>query len=205
MKRPMPKWLTIVLASLLVFLGYTFADPATRTTAVAPTEAFVFLQEEAADVVLPEAEAPQLEEAEEAVPETEAPQQSEAAIPDQEEAAAAVTEDGEYTSKEEVALYLHLYNHLPSNFIKKQEAQDLGWVSNQGNLHKVAPGKSIGGDRFGNYENLLPTKKGRKYFECDIDFDGTYRNAKRIIFSNDGLIYYTDDHYESFTLLYGEE
>lgn len=205
MRRPMPKWLTIVLASLLVFLGYTFADPATSTTAEAPTEAFVYLQEEAAEVELPETEAPQLEVAEEAVPETEAPQQSEAAIPEQEEAAAAVTEDGEYTSKEEVALYLHLFNHLPSNFIKKQEAQDLGWVSNQGNLHKVAPGKSIGGDRFGNYENLLPTKKGRKYFECDIDFDGTYRNAKRIIFSNDGLIYYTDDHYESFTLLYGEE
>lgn len=188
MKRPMPKWLTIVLASLLVFLGYTFAEPATRTTAEAPTEAFVFLQEEAADVVLPEPEAPQ-----------------QAEQPQQEEAAAAVTEDGEYTSKDEVALYLHLYNHLPSNFIKKQDAQDLGWVSNQGNLHKVAPGKSIGGDRFGNYENLLPTKKGRQYFECDIDFDGTYRNAKRIIFSNDGLIYYTDDHYETFTLLYGEE
>lgn len=64
---------------------------------------------------------------------------------------------------------------------------------------------SIGGDRFGNREGLLPTAKGRKYYECDIDFDGTYRGAKRIVYSNDGLIYYTEDHYESFELLYGEE
>ena len=62
------------------------------------------------------------------------------------------------------------------------------------------------GDYFGNYEGLLPEKKGRKYTECDIDTLGAKsRGAKRIIFSNDGLIYYTDDHYESFELLYGEE
>ena len=113
-----------------------------------------------------------------------------------------VTEDGTYTSKEEVALYIHLFGHLPDNFITKQEARDLGWVSSKGNLNKVAPGKSIGGDRFGNYEGLLPEKKGRKYFECDIDADGGYRGAKRIIYSNDGLVYYTEDHYESFELLY---
>lgn len=115
-----------------------------------------------------------------------------------------VTEDGTYTSKEEVAEYLHQFNHLPDNYITKREAQDLGWVASKGNLWKVAPGKSIGGDRFGNYEGLLPTASKRKYFECDIDFDGKYRNAKRIIFSNDGLIYYTEDHYETFELLYGE-
>lgn len=115
-----------------------------------------------------------------------------------------VFEDEEYSSKEEVAEYLHQFGHLPDNYITKSEAQDLGWVSSKGNLWKVAPGKSIGGDKFGNREGLLPTAKGRKYFECDIDFDGKYRNAKRIIFSNDGLIYYTEDHYESFELLYGE-
>lgn len=118
---------------------------------------------------------------------------------------AEITEDGEYSSKDEVAEYLHLYGHLPPNYITKSEAQDLGWVSSKGNLWKVAPGMSIGGDRFGNREGLLPTAKGRRYYECDIDFDGKYRNAKRIVFSNDGLIYYTEDHYESFELLYGEE
>ena len=115
-----------------------------------------------------------------------------------------LAEDGSYTSKEDVALYIHLYGHLPDNFITKKEAQSLGWSG--GSLEPYAPGKCIGGDYFGNYEGLLPEKKGRKYTECDIDTRGAKsRGAKRIIFSNDGLIYYTDDHYESFELLYRGE
>ena len=116
-----------------------------------------------------------------------------------------VNEDGEYTSKDEVALYIHLYNHLPSNFITKNEAKELGWDSSKGNLNTVAPGKSIGGDKFGNREGLLPKKSGRVYYECDIDYKKGSRNAKRIVFSNDGLIYYTEDHYETYELLYGSE
>ena len=116
----------------------------------------------------------------------------------------SVDEDGWYYSKEEVALYIHVYGHLPGNFITKKEAKKLGWKS--GSLEKYAPGKVIGGDRFGNYEGLLPEAPGRFYTECDIDTLGAKkRGAKRIVFSDDGLIYYTDDHYESFTLLYGEE
>lgn len=112
--------------------------------------------------------------------------------------------EGTYTSKEDVALYIHQYGCLPVNFITKKEARNLGWKS--GSLEKYAPGKCIGGDRFGNYEGLLPKASGRTYTECDIDTLGARsRGAKRIVFSNDGLIYYTDDHYESFTLLYGEE
>ncbi len=116
-----------------------------------------------------------------------------------------ISEDGTYTSKEDVALYIYTYEHLPSNYITKKEAKALGWVSNEGNLNEVAPGMSIGGDYFGNYEGILPEEDDRDYYECDIDFDGTYRNSKRIVYSNDGLIYYTEDHYESFELLYGEE
>ena len=116
-----------------------------------------------------------------------------------------ISEDGTYTSKEDVAAYLHEYGHLPSNFITKKEAKKLGWISSEGNLDEVAPGMSIGGDYFGNYEGNLPESNNRDYYECDIDFDGTYRNAKRIVYSNDGLIYYTEDHYETFELLYGEE
>lgn len=116
-----------------------------------------------------------------------------------------IQEDGIYTSKEEVAEYIYLYGHLPDNFITKKEAKALGWVSSEGNLAEVAPGKSIGGDYFGNFEGNLPEKKGREYHECDIDSDGGYRGAKRLVFSNDGLIYYTEDHYETFELLYGEE
>lgn len=113
-----------------------------------------------------------------------------------------VEESGEYSSKDEVALYIHTYGHLPSNYITKSEAQNLGWDSRKGNLWKVAPGKSIGGDKFGNREGLLPKADKRQYYECDIDFEGEYRNEKRIIYSNDGLIYYTGDHYNSFTQLY---
>lgn len=109
-----------------------------------------------------------------------------------------VSEDGWYDSMEEVAVYLDTYDQLPDNYLTKKEAQALGWVSKQGNLWEVADGCSIGGDRFGNYEGLLPDAKGRKWTECDIDFEGEYRNGERIVFSNDGLIYYTDDHYESF-------
>ena len=116
-----------------------------------------------------------------------------------------VLEDGSYTSKEEVAEYIAIYGHLPDNFITKKEAKALGWVSSEGNLREVAPGKSIGGDYFGNFEGNLPEKEGREYHECDIDSDGGYRGAKRIVYSNDGLIYYTEDHYETFELLYGEE
>ena len=113
-----------------------------------------------------------------------------------------VSEDGEYWTKDDVALYIHLFGHLPKNYITKSKAQDLGWSG--GSLEPYAPGCSIGGGYFGNYEGLLPTKKGRKYTECDIDTRGARsRGSKRIVFSNDGLIYYTDDHYESFTLLYG--
>ena len=110
-------------------------------------------------------------------------------------------EDGSYTTKEDVALYLHQYGHLPSNFITKKEARAAGWPG--GSLEEYFPGMCIGGDYFGNYEGKLPKAKGRTWTECDINTLGKRsRGAERIIFSNDGLIYYTDDHYESYTQLY---
>ena len=110
-------------------------------------------------------------------------------------------ENGVYTSKEDVALYIHTYGRLPGNFITKNEAKKLGWEG--GSVEDYAPGKCIGGSRFGNYEGLLPDKEGREYFECDIDTLGAFgRGAKRIVFSNDGLVYYTKDHYKTFEQLY---
>ena len=132
------------------------------------------------------------------LPDDPAAAKPDATAPPAEEAEPFVVEDGEYSDKEHVAAYLREFGKLPSNYITKKEAQALGWVSSKGNLWQVAPGKSIGGDHFGNYEGQLPTAKGRKYTECDIDFDGKYRNSKRIIFSNDGLIFYTEDHYSTF-------
>ena len=124
-----------------------------------------------------------------------------AGMPDE---TAQIDEDGSYTTKDDVALYIHTYEHLPDNFITKKDAQALGWPG--GSLEPYAPGKCIGGSRFGNYEGLLPEADGRTYTECGIDTLGAdSRGAKRIVFSNDGLIYYTEDHYKSFELLYGEE
>ncbi|MBO6196239.1 MAG: ribonuclease [Butyrivibrio sp.] len=110
-----------------------------------------------------------------------------------------IPEDGTYTTKEDVALYIHTYGKLPQNFITKKAAKKLGWQG--GSLEDYAPGKCIGGDYFGNYEGLLPEDK--EYHECDIGTLGkSKRGAKRIIYSDDGYIYYTSDHYESFELLY---
>ena len=112
-----------------------------------------------------------------------------------------IDKDGVYTSKEDVALYVHTYGRLPSNFVTKKEAEAAGWQG--GPLDKVLPGMCIGGDYFGNYEGQLPKAKGRKWTECDINTLGAKgRGAERILFSNDGLIYYTPDHYETFELLY---
>ncbi len=117
----------------------------------------------------------------------------------QEQETPAIAEDGVYTTKEDVALYIHTYGKLPSNFMTKKAAKKLGWSG--GSLEDYAPGMCIGGDYFGNYEGLLPEDKD--YRECDIDTLGkSKRGAKRIIYSDDGYIYYTGDHYESFELMY---
>lgn len=141
---------------------------------------------------------------EEAVEETVVDEEPEEIIEESaaEEENTFVKEDASYNTKDEVAAYIHQFGHLPSNYITKKDAEALGWVSSKGNLQKVAPGMSIGGDRFGNREGNLPTQKGRKYYECDIDYSGGKRNGKRIVFSDDGLVFYTEDHYETFEQLY---
>lgn len=109
-----------------------------------------------------------------------------------------IAENGAYTTRDDVALYLHTYGHLPANFITKNEARALGWEG--GGLEAYASGKCIGGDYFGNYEGLLPDGN---YHECDIDTLGSRsRGAKRLIYDDQGHIYYTEDHYESFVQLY---
>lgn len=114
---------------------------------------------------------------------------------------AYIAENVETDQKDEVALYIHLYEHLPSNYMTKKEARKQGWEG--GSLSQVIPNKSIGGDYYGNYEGTLP--EDNEYHECDIDTEGkTFRGKKRIIYSEDGDIWYTEDHYESFELLYGD-
>ena len=107
-----------------------------------------------------------------------------------------------YSTKDEVAAYIHKFLELPPNYISKKEAQDLGWDNSKGNLWQITNKKSIGGDRFGNREGLLPEADTRKYYECDINYRGGYRGDERIVYSNDGLIFYTDDHCKTFEKLF---
>lgn len=179
----MKKWLSALLAALLAFaLAACMSTYHIKEEGSQTPYTYTPMETTAAPQHTPEGEEP----------------------PPQEEQADRLAEDGSYTTKEEVALYIHLYGHLPENFITKKEAQGLGWAG--GALEPYAPGMSIGGSRFGNYEGLLPKAEGRSYTECDVDTLGAdKRGTKRIVFSNDGLIYYTEDHYESFELLYGTQ
>ena len=207
----MKKWLSLLLAALMLF------------SLTACTQEEVDTTLEILDAVvsaLPEEEDAPAPQPEETLPDSQAPpaaEQSPVILPavDQQppvietqppvEQAPALPEDGQYDDKDNVALYIHLYGKLPSNYVTKKDAEALyGWQG--GALDVVAPGKAIGGSYYGNYEGLLPDADGREWTECDIGTIGqTKRGAERIVFSNDGLIYYTPDHYESFELLYGEE
>lgn len=110
-----------------------------------------------------------------------------------------IDENGIYDQKDDVALYLITYEHLPSNYMIKDEARKYGWEG--GALSQVIEDKCIGGDVFGNYEGILPEED--TYYECDIDTLGkTSRGAERIVWSDDFDVYYTEDHYETFELLY---
>lgn len=210
----MTRRITALLLALLLALSPTACgNPAQTMDTIEKTaqtvqqiaEVLNDTEEDTESAALPASEAQ--EPAEEASEEPAQASDQETAAEEPAEAAAetpAIDEDGVYTTKDDVALYLHTYGHLPSNFITKKEAEKLGWSG--GSLEPYAPGKCIGGSHFGNYEGILPEKDGRSYTECDIDTLGAdKRGAKRIVFSNDGLIYYTEDHYETFELLYGEE
>ena len=121
--------------------------------------------------------------------------EAEAADPPEEEA-------GPVTEPQAIADYLFKHGELPENFITKEEAQDLGWDSSRNYVSDVAPGKSIGGDRFGNYEGQLPKARGRKFFECDANYTGGKRGPERIVYSSDGRVWYTKDHYGTFEELF---
>ena len=207
----MKKWLSLLLAALMLFSLTACTQEEVDTTLEILDAVVSALPEEE------EAPAPQPEET---LPDSQAPpavEQSPVILPavDQQspvsevlspvEQAPVLPEDGQYDDKDNVALYIHLYGKLPSNYVTKKDAEALyGWQG--GALDAIAPGKAIGGSYYGNYEGLLPDADGREWTECDIGTIGqTKRGAERIVFSNDGLIYYTPDHYESFELLYGEE
>ncbi len=204
MKRKLSLFFALLLSLLLVSCGG-------KGDASASVSAVQLTPESSAGASAPNASTPDASASDSSSPSPDASANADASSPSPDASAQPAAsaqpepdpldEDGVYTSKEDVALYLHQYGHLPDNFITKKEARDLGWPG--GNLEPYAPGMCIGGDRFGNYEKILPEASGRSYHECDIDTLGaSKRGAKRIVYSTDGLIYYTEDHYETFELLY---
>lgn len=204
MKKWFSKWALALLATLIVLTGLAGCSSKDVETAL---DVAIEVIEVVESLEAMETETQISSGSEQTSVQTEAQTTSEAETEaiETEDEAAVIDEDGHYTSKEEVALYLYTYGKLPSNFITKKEAENLGWKKKDGEagqLHVVAPGMSIGGSSFGNYEGLLPEKKGRKYFECDINYVKGNRGAERLVYSNDGLIFYTGDHYESFEQLY---
>ena len=102
------------------------------------------------------------------------------------------------TEEKKVTDYLKENRELPDYYITKKEAQKKGWVAREGNLCEVLPGRAIGGDIFTNTEKTLPVKNGRIWYEADINYNCGRRNAQRIVYSNDGLIFVTHDHYKNF-------
>lgn len=124
------------------------------------------------------------------------------AAPETEKAVPAEERAGPIIEPQAIADYLFAYGKLPDNFITKKKAQDLGWDSTRNYVSDVAPGKSIGGDRFGNYEGVLPKVKGRTYYEADCYYTKGKRTAERIVYSSDGHVWYTEDHYVTFTELF---
>ena len=95
-------------------------------------------------------------------------------------------------------VYIACLGKLPDNYITQKEAEGFGWKQKKGNLLEVLPNATIGGDVFQNKENKLPSSSGRVWYEADINYEGGYRNDSRILYSNDGLIFATYDHYKTF-------
>lgn len=191
-KRLAAVWL---LVSLVLCLTGCFADYDTApVTDSAEQMAETIVSEEAQTALTDE----ETEPAAGTIAQSEPPAQT-YAEPEDEPLPPSMDKDGSYTSPEDVAEYIHTFGTLPDNFITKKEAQALGWVSSEGNLWDVAPGKSIGGDYFGNREGLLPEGS---YHECDVNYAGGFRGSERLIYGEDGSIWYTGDHYASFEQLY---
>ena len=95
-------------------------------------------------------------------------------------------------------VYISCLGKLPDNYVTPKEAEDAGWISKKGNLSEVLPGRTIGGRIYENRDSKLPSSPSRIWYEADINYESGYRNDSRIIYSNDGLIFATYDHYKTF-------
>ena len=130
---------------------------------------------------------------------TDSPTSAPTATPVRTEKPTAAPKQTAITAPQDIADYIFAHGTLPDNFLTKNEARQLGWDSSKNYVSNVAPGYSIGGDKFGNYEGLLPDASGRKWYEADANYTVGPRGAERILYSSDGLVYYTNDHSQTFT------
>ncbi|ORM68018.1 ribonuclease domain-containing protein [Pantoea rwandensis] len=112
--------------------------------------------------------------------------------------AAGHSDIAQRTEANTVARWLQQHHQLPDLYLTKSEARRQGWNPSKGDLCDVLPGRAIGGDRFSNREQRLPMQAGRKWFEADVNYDCGHRDADRLLYSSDGLIFITTDHYRSF-------
>lgn len=122
----------------------------------------------------------------------------ESASPAEDTDAQTIQEGSPYTTAEDVIVYLALYGALPPNYLTTAEAQALGW-DGKGDLWAVKEGACIGGDDFGNLAGLLPSAEGRSWKQCDVNYAGGARGNERLVYSSDGLFYYSADRFSSFT------
>ena len=106
------------------------------------------------------------------------------------------SEIDELTSEKTVINYIKANQKLPDYYLTKGEARNQGWVASKGNLCDVLPGKAIGGDKFSNREKTLPA--GNQYYEADVNYNCGRRNADRIVFTKNGEVWLTKNHYKSF-------
>jgi len=123
----------------------------------------------------------------------------------------AVEKSGLYTTKDSVAAYLCKFDKLPSNYVGKNEGKSL-YESKTGNTFEkwnfnpwTTIGVMIGGDTFNNHadnpDNYHPTLPEGNYYEADVDYSAKNRGIKRLVYQSDCVIYYTADHYETFSRL----
>ena len=200
MKTPKKLLLPLLLGLTLLLSGCDTPDDAPLVTLpVAPADSSSSSAVSAPDISEPDRSVPDI-----SAPDMSLPDESDTEHSEYTETSSVPDPEGYYYDLENVVLYLDAYEELPPNYITKSEARDLGWQG--GSVERYMDGAAIGGDRFGNREGLLPKASGRTYTECDLNTDGaSSRGAERLIFSNDGLYFYTEDHYESFTEVWVED
>jgi hypothetical protein len=117
-----------------------------------------------------------------------------------------IQENKKYTSKDSVAAYIYLFHKLPANYINKSAAQELyeakGNTFTKWNFNPLnVLGYMVGGDVYYNNEKKLPVIS-MVYYEADVDYFGDNRGTKRLVWTTDGAVFYTANHYETFVKLY---